>query len=106
MDNHTDTDFLALKAENSQAHARLEGMAKENARRQEKLDAILAEVVQFNKSIATKLFGNGSVGCMETQRAHDAFLKSLKRILWMMGTPIVLGSVAMLIAVAKHLLSQ
>ena len=112
MGPHTESDFLALKeqvtdgfAMNTLEHKDLTAIAEGNSLRSEKLDRILAEVIQFNKTISGKLFGNGAVGCMETQRGHAAFLKGIKKMIWIMGTVITGALVSGTIIIVKHVLA-
>ena len=111
MDQHTDSDFLALKDEvvngfttNSEQHQALCDMAKENARRQEKLDSILAEVTLFNKHIGKQCYGNGAVGIFETVRNHGDFISGSKRLVWLLVGMFATQFVGLLFLIFKHTL--
>lgn len=123
MDPRTDTDFI-LKLDqkvtegfsgNQEEHqAIMDTLTLYNRRFDQAERAIqaLQQLCQANQEgnllLKELLLGSADgkhVGCQEVQRDHGAFLKTIKRLAWMVATPACGLFVVGIVAIVKHLLS-
>ena len=120
-DPSTDTDFIKLSAQVEEGFADSrkdrtkimeiltahEKRLDQGERTIDMLSAGLVEQQEANRLIHQVLFGRkdgSTVGCQEIQRNIHSFLKTIKKLAWLIAAPLAALAVGGIVAIVRHIL--